>query len=457
MCGPPHLQERHKAEGEGELKMEVERRIKEGEMAVAEGGKSIGVSEEMKKRIAKYVELKAGQQQEIAQRIPLGGCVCTVEAVERWKSIGGLNILGSKVRLIWNWRGQPQGRGRKCRTVNGEKEEKAYGELIEKMLKQKVIEEVGEGRVRYFNHTFLLKKSDGSFRFVLDAKLLNQYLMLPHYKNEDIRTVLDLLQPGDLMVKFDLESAYHQIAMTEEAASYPGFAVGARYFRFLALPFGLATAPFLFTKIMKPVVTWIRSKWRGVMYLDDGIVLFRRVEEAEKGIKEIVEMLMSLNIRISFKKCELVPTRVIKFLGWIVDSENMILRVPNEKEKAGRRTVKAWKGRVAQEAVAKIRTLASLIGTLSSLALAVQQAHLRLSCCQAVKDEAVRLNGWEGKVKMRKEMMPELEWWDKKLETGIWMAIKTFSPSIVVTTDASPIGWGAQIQGEKECRLVTRN
>jgi hypothetical protein len=89
--------------------------------------------------------------------------MCGPEAREMWRSIGGLNILESKVQLTWNGRGPPRGKGRKWRSVNGEEEEKAYQSEVEGMQSEGVIEEVQEVMVRYFNHTFLLKKDDFSF------------------------------------------------------------------------------------------------------------------------------------------------------------------------------------------------------------------------------------------------------------------------------------------------------
>ena len=79
------------------------------------------------------------------------------------------------------------------------------------------------------------------------------------------------------MFSFDLKSGYHHVDI------YPGhrkflsfswrFSDGAvRYFQFSVLPFGLSSAPYVFTKLLKPLV----KKWRGegktiILYLDDGL------------------------------------------------------------------------------------------------------------------------------------------------------------------------------------------
>ena len=78
------------------------------------------------------------------------------------------------------------------------------------------------------------------------------------------------------MYKFDLKSGYHLIDICQPHHQFLGFqwALGgtrSRYFRFTVLPFGLSSAPYLFTKFFRPLVRY----WRGlgiylVVYLDDG-------------------------------------------------------------------------------------------------------------------------------------------------------------------------------------------
>jgi hypothetical protein len=43
------------------------------------------------------------------------------------------------------------------------------------------------------------------------------------------------------------------------------------YFKFTVLPFGLTTAPYIFTKLLRPIVKHWRSQGiSNVVYLDDG-------------------------------------------------------------------------------------------------------------------------------------------------------------------------------------------
>jgi hypothetical protein len=133
---------------------------------------------------------------------------------------------------------------------------------VEEILKEGVIVEREEEGVQFFNHTFLLKKTKTEYRFILNARQLNRYLIIPHFKLESIGSVLDTIRPGDLMIKFDLKSAYSQVPLAATAIDYLGFEYEGRSFVYRALPFGLATAPYIFTKIMKPVISRLRQKYR---------------------------------------------------------------------------------------------------------------------------------------------------------------------------------------------------
>ena len=74
------------------------------------------------------------------------------------------------------------------------------------------------------------------------------------------------------MISFDLKSGYHHIDINSESQTFLGFAwkrPGDKtftYYQFTVLPFGLCTAPFVFTKCLKP----LEKYWRSLRCLDDG-------------------------------------------------------------------------------------------------------------------------------------------------------------------------------------------
>ena len=77
------------------------------------------------------------------------------------------------------------------------------------------------------------------------------------------------------MISFDLKSAYHHISIFPDHCKFLSFAwdmgEGVRYFSFQVLPFGLSSAPYIFTKCLRPLVKhWRERGYFAVIYLDDG-------------------------------------------------------------------------------------------------------------------------------------------------------------------------------------------
>lgn len=105
------------------------------------------------------------------------------------------------------------------------------------------------------------------------------------------------------MFKFDLRSGYHHIEIHKDCHKYLGFSWqfenGIKYFLFAVLPFGLSTAPYCFTKTLKPLITKWRSEGkRVVLFLDDGLGMGSNFEIAQ---------CMSISVKRDLIKAGLVP------------------------------------------------------------------------------------------------------------------------------------------------------
>ena len=110
-------------------------------------------------------------------------------------------------------------------------------------------------------------------RLILDLGYLNKFLSVPKFRYEDIRTIRDLFRKGDYFFKLDITSGYHHINILEADHKYLAFSWVidgvTRYFAFTVLVFGLASAPFIFTKVVKVLIKhWYSYFW--------GVPLFSR-------------------------------------------------------------------------------------------------------------------------------------------------------------------------------------
>ena len=118
---------------------------------------------------------------------------------------------------------------------------------------------------------------NGKKRLILDLRYVNKHLIKQGVKYEDWKIALSYFQKGAFMISFDLKSGYHHIDICPDHQTFLGFAwkfsgdTKFRYFVFTVLPFGLASAPFIFTKCLKPLEKYWRIHGISVaLFLDDG-------------------------------------------------------------------------------------------------------------------------------------------------------------------------------------------
>ena len=119
----------------------------------------------------------------------------------------------------------------------------------------------------FYSRLFLVPKSDGTFRPILDLKRLNLYLDIPTFKMETLFSIITALQPQEWITKIDLKDAYHHIPVQMNIRKYFRFVIAGKPHQFRVLPFGLSTAPREFTKILAPVVQLLRSQEIGSMLI----------------------------------------------------------------------------------------------------------------------------------------------------------------------------------------------
>ena len=129
---------------------------------------------------------------------------------------------------------------------------------IQNLLRKNAIESAPstEG---FFSPMFTVPKKGEGWRPIINLKRLNTYLIVPHFKMEGISSLRDVLQEDDLMGKIDLEDAYLAVPICHHHRNFLKFQWKGKNYRFKALPFGLATAPRVFTKILQPLAARMRQ------------------------------------------------------------------------------------------------------------------------------------------------------------------------------------------------------
>ena len=137
----------------------------------------------------------------------------------------------------------------------------------------------------FYSRLFVVWKTSGSWRPVIDLSLLNRFVDVSHFRMETIQSVLLSVRQGDWMASIDLREVYLQVPVHPESRRFLRFVAHGRTYQFKALCFGLSTAPQFFTRVMAPVSAILHSLGiRMRRYLDDWLVQ-ASFQEAHPGFR----------------------------------------------------------------------------------------------------------------------------------------------------------------------------
>lgn len=321
-----------------------------------------------------------------------------------------------------------------------------YQTAINKLLSIGAISRCSPMKNQFLSSYFLVKKPDGSNRFILNLKKLNNFIIAPHFKLEDYRTALKLITPNCYLTNIDLKDAYFLLPIANLYKKYLRFRFQGALYEFNCLPFGLNIAPFLFTKLFKPIVKILRKKGViCVVYLDDILIIGQTETECMNSTKITVNLLEQLGFMLNLKKSSLKPQQSIKFLGFVYDTLTMTISLPYEKIKNIKRCIQEF----LKKKGCTIRDLARLIGRLVAACPATRYGFIHTKSLEKIKHSSLRRKhkNYNKKIIIPQSVRYELKWWQRNIGNG--QSIKPENFALEIFSDASKIAWGAYCLGQK--------
>ena len=321
---------------------------------------------------------------------------------------------------------------------------------LENLLDKKIIKRSHHEENEFVSSIFSRPKPDGSIRVIINLKPLNQYIRKLHFKMDTIKTVLRQVTPGCYMATLDLKHAYHSVKIDDRYQRYLKFEHGQKLFQYTCYPNGLGPCPRRFTKLFKPPLSHLRMKGCYIIgYIDDFFTKSGTKIKCKMHLKEIIDLFTRLGFTISPEKSMLDPDTKAIYLGFLIDSINMIVTLTDEKkhdlaeivEKALCRGRKPVTIRFVSKVIGKI--VAALHGSL--------EGALHYRVLEAEKNKALALNrrNYDAVMSLSHAATKELRWWKENIP-------KTFAPirwppiTQEVAADASSLmGWGATCGSER--------
>ena len=320
---------------------------------------------------------------------------------------------------------------------------------VQELLAKQAIKEAQISPNSFIPQLFLVEKKGGGQRPVVNLKALNSFVCSEHFKMEGLHTLPDLIQTGDYMIKLDLKDAYLQIPIHQDHQHLLQFQWEEKTYQFMCLPFGLTSAPRVFTKVLKPPLGILRQMGiRLVVCLDDILILHQSREELDCLAPLICSLFEALGLVINTKKSILIPQQVTEFLGFQINSGTLQIQMPQEKLRKIQHNAR-W---LLQHQSITVQDLARFVGKTTASSKAIWQASLHYRGIQALmnsvlpetEDNSGLTSRFNVKLPLSVEAQQDLQWWVSLNQTTLLQApLLPRIPNMTITSDASNTGWRA--------------
>lgn len=333
-------------------------------------------------------------------------------------------------------------------------EDVEYNNAIKKLLDIGAICNCNHNKDEFISSVFLIPKSNGQKRFILNLKKLNKFIQTHHFKMEDYRTASKLISKNCFMASIDLKDAYFLVNIQEPDRKYLRFKYRDLIYQFSCLPFGLCTAPYVFTKLLKPVMECLRSKGiLCVIYLDDILCFGQTYMDCQNNVQMITKLLQSLGFILNEEKSCLIPSRNCRFLGFNFNSTEMILELPLEK----RQKIKHYLQYFIDIKKCNLHDFTRLIGLLISACPALEYSWLYTKKLEHLKYIYLFYNpNYNQSITITRETKSDMIWWLNNVDKG-FHKFKLNKYEIEIYSDASRTGWGAYCNGKKSYGFWTED
>ena len=210
--------------------------------------------------------------------------------------------------------------------------------------------------------------------------------------------------------------------------------------RFKQLPFGLSSACYIFTKITRSLVRhWRRRGLNAFIYIDDGIVIFRTLEDAQKFSSSIRADIENSGFVINEEKSHWVPSQRALWLGFTVDSVTLKVYVPQNKVE---QLITLSRALLNGQIEVSARKLAQFCGYIISMELAIGPL------AQLMSRSSARLCAdsapfWDRVVNLDARVKAELHFWVENIDSLNGYAICDLAGyTVTCYSDASDSGYG---------------
>ncbi|KAL0149455.1 hypothetical protein M9458_055243 [Cirrhinus mrigala] len=188
---------------------------------------------------------------------------------------------------------------------------------LQKLVQQDVIEPVDASE--WVSPIVVPRKKDGGIRLCVDLREPNKAVVVDSFPLPHMEKMFANLCGATVFSTLDLQSAYHQVALHEDSRNLTAFITHDGLFRFKRVPYGLASAPSCFQRMMSEI---LKGQSGAHCYLDDIMVAGATLKEHDKNLQAVLQRIDEAGLSLNMAKCHFRKTE-LSFLGHTLSEKGL--------------------------------------------------------------------------------------------------------------------------------------
>lgn len=164
----------------------------------------------------------------------------------------------------------------------------------------------------------LVQKKDGSWRFCVDNRKLNNMTIKNRFPMPVVEEILDELAGTQYFSSMDMTVGYDQVRMGDMEEYKTAFKTHQGHYQFRVMPFGFTNAPTTFQCVMNLVLAPFLRKFV-MVFLDDILVYSPSWQAHLEHLRLVFTTLREQQFYLKMKKC-VFGENGLTYLGHIISS-----------------------------------------------------------------------------------------------------------------------------------------